>query len=195
MVPNMWRLLQDDQISHAYANFHIAAGLQNGEHQRPKWHDGDFYKWLEAACHVYHVTRDAELNHLMDQIVSVIAHVQREDGYIHTPAIIAARAAVDGAQEFQERLHFETYNMGHLMTAACAHYAATGKTSLLEIARRAVDFLYSFYQSAAPELARNAICPFHYLGVVDMYRARRPSLPGACQEPGRDPQSGQRRGR
>lgn len=171
MLPNMWRLLQDDQISHAYANFRIAAGLQDGEHQGPKWHDGDFYKWLEAACHVYHVTRDAELDHLMDQIIGVIALVQRADGYIHTPAMIAARAAANGAQEFQERLDFETYNMGHLMTAACAHYAATGKTSLLAVANKAVDYLYRFYQSAAPELARNAICPSHYMGVVDMYRA------------------------
>lgn len=171
MVPNMWRLLQDDSISHAYANFRIAAGLQEGEHRGPKWHDGDFYKWLEAACHVYSTTHDAELDRLMDEIIAVIARVQRADGYIHTPVIIASRKANGSpAAEFHERLHFETYNMGHLMTTACAHYVVTGKTTLLAVARRAADFLEDYYRRAAPELARNAICPSHYMGVVDLYR-------------------------
>ncbi len=173
----MWRLLQDDRISHAYANFRIAAGLQEGAHQGPKWHDGDFYKWLEAACHVYGATHDPELDRLLDEIITVIAQVQREDGYIHTPVLIASRAAEasvpPGAahREFHERLHFETYNMGHLMTAACAHHAITGKTSLLDVARKAADFLADYYRRAAPELARNAICPSHYMGVIDLYRA------------------------
>jgi len=171
MVPNLWRLLQDDQISHAYANFRIAAGLEPGEHRGPKWHDGDFYKWLEAACYVFSSAHDEQLDRLMDQIIAVIARAQREDGYIHTPKIIAARTAQDGAQPFQERLNFETYNMGHLMTAACAHYEATGKTTLLDVARKAADFLVAFYQQAAPELARNAICPSHYMGIVDLYHA------------------------
>ena len=169
MIPNMWRLLNDDDISHAYANFKIAAGLQEGEHQGPKWHDGDFYKWLEAACHVFNISRDEALDKQLDEIIQLIGKVQREDGYIHTPAIIASRKANDDSR-FHERLHFETYNMGHLMTAACVHYAATGKTTLLEIAKKATDFLYTFYKTAAPELARNAICPSHYMGVVDMYR-------------------------
>lgn len=170
MVPNMWRLLKDDDLCHAHANFRIAAGLESGEHQGPKWHDGDLYKWLEAASHVVGATRDADLERLLDEMIALIAQVQRADGYIHTPAVIAARNHPDGVQEFQERLHFETYNMGHLMTAACAHYQATGKTSLLNVARKAADFLEHFYQAAAPELARNAICPSHYMGVVDLYR-------------------------
>ena len=171
MVPNMWRLLKDDSISHAYANFRIAAGLQEGEHQGPKWHDGDFYKWLEAACRVYEAAPDAALGQLMDEIIAVITQTQRADGYIHTPVIIAARLGGGPPEtEFRERLHFETYNMGHLMTAACAHYEATGKTTLLAAACRAADFLAGYYERAAPELARNAICPSHYMGVVDLYR-------------------------
>ena len=169
MIPNMWRLLQDDDISHAYANFRIAAGLETGEHRGPKWHDGDFYKWLEAACHVYKVTGDASLDSLLDDIIDLIGRVQRDDGYIHTPAIIASRQAGD-ENRFHERLHFETYNMGHLMTAACVHHHATGKITLLNIAKKSIEFLYNFYKTATVELARNAICPSHYMGVVDMYR-------------------------
>ena len=169
MIPNMWRLLQDDTISHAYANFRIAAGLEEGTHKGPKWHDGDFYKWLEAACHVYNMSRDESLDHHLDDIIDLIGQVQRDDGYIHTPAIIEARQSSD-ENRFHERLHFETYNMGHLMTAACVHHDATGKTTLLDIAKKSTDFLYNFYKTATAELARNAICPSHYMGVVDMYR-------------------------
>lgn len=36
--------------------------------------------------------------------------------------------------------------MGHLMTAACIHYRATGKTNFLNIAKGVADFLYDFYK-------------------------------------------------
>ena len=98
----------------------------------PKWNDGDFYKWLEAVAFVYATTRDEDLNRQMDGIIEVIGKAQREDGYLHTPVIIAQRQNLPGADGFEDRLDFETYNMGHLMTCACVHYRATGKTSLLD---------------------------------------------------------------
>jgi DUF1680 family protein len=167
----MWRLLEDPAISHAYTNFLVAAGQQPGRHQGPKWHDGDFYKWLEATAAVYAITRDAQFDRLMDRVIDVIGKVQRDDGYIHTPVLIEQRMGTAGpTAEFQDRLDFETYNMGHLMTAACVHFRATGKTSLLDIACRAADYLACFYATAAPELARSAICPSHYMGMVELYR-------------------------
>jgi DUF1680 family protein len=185
MIPNMWRLLEDPQISHAYDNFQVAAGLKQGRHRGPKWHDGDFYKWLETAAFVYGITKDERLDRLMDQIIDVIGKAQRDDGYIHTPVIISQRQRAVRAEgvspsdrgrdardtsEFQNRLDFETYNMGHLMTCACIHYRATGKTSLLRIARKAADFLYDVYKNDPRNLANNAICPSHYMGVVELYR-------------------------
>jgi DUF1680 family protein len=168
----MWRLLEDPQISHAYANFLIAAGRNEGRHEGPPWHDGDLYKWLEAVAAVYAVTKDEQLDRLMDDLIELIGSVQRDDGYIHTPTLIRQRQA-GGVQEFEDRLHFETYNMGHLMTAACIHHRATGKDSFLDIARKAADYLRRFYEEAAPELARNAICPSHYMGVIELYRTTR----------------------
>jgi DUF1680 family protein len=56
------------------------------------------------------------------------------------------------------------------MTCACTHYRATGKTSLLAIARKATDYLYGVYKKSPQTLANNAICPSHYMGVVEMYR-------------------------
>lgn len=87
--------------------------------------------------------------------------------------IIKQRQGLEEATRFRERLDFETYNMGHLMTTACVHYRATGKPTLLDLAHKAADYLYRFYIESSPELARNAICPSHYMGVIELYRATR----------------------
>jgi DUF1680 family protein len=170
MVPHMWQLLSNTEISFAYHNFLVAAGRSEGRHRGPKWNDGDFYKWLEAAAYVYGMTKDGALDRLMDEVIDVISEAQRDDGYLHTPVIIEQRQGVGQAREFAERMDFETYNLGHLMTAACVHFRATGKTNLLDIARKATDYLYDYYETATAELARSAICPSHYMGVVEMYR-------------------------
>lgn len=173
MIPNMWRLLADPSISHAYTNFRIAAGYEQGNHRGPQWNDGDFYKWMEGVAAVYAVSKDPQLDELLDSLITLIGEVQRADGYIHTPVIIKQRQGVAAAERFRERLDFETYNMGHLMTTACVHYRTTGKTTLLGIARKAADYLYRFYIEASPALARNAICPSHYMGVIELYRTTR----------------------
>ena len=87
MVPSMWRILDDPEISHAFRNFEIAAGTRKGCHEGPPFQDGDFYKWLESIAAVYMQTGDPGLDSLMDAIIPIIANAQREDGYIHTPVI------------------------------------------------------------------------------------------------------------
>lgn len=89
--------------------------------------------WRVAS--VYAVTKDPKLNTLMDKAIAQITLAQREDGYIHTPVIIEERnkgidshkkhdhtvigtkvGAEDEKGAFANRLNFETYNLGHLMT-------------------------------------------------------------------------------
>lgn len=190
MIMGMWKTFNDPDISHSYRNFEIAAGYYKGVHQGPPFHDGDFYKWFEGMATVYAITKDAELDKLMDKIIATITKVQRADGYIHTPVIIhemnlgidthAKQTIVTGTKvgdkddsAFGNRLNFETYNLGHLMTAAVIHHRATGKNTLLDAAIKATDFLCHFYETASADLARNAICPSHYMGVVEMYRTTR----------------------
>ncbi len=48
MVPNLGRLMDDPEIIHAYDNFKVAAGLEKGEFRGWSFHDGDFYKYMEA---------------------------------------------------------------------------------------------------------------------------------------------------
>src|SRR5690606_20125384 len=169
MVPKLWETYTDATVSHAYRNFEIAAGLAKGEHKGPSFHDGDFYKTLEAVCALYAQTKDERLLQMIDEVTPVIAKSQREDGYIYTKATIDQRNSGENI-EFQDRLSFEAYNIGHLMTAGCIHYRVTGNKNLLNIAIKAADYLYGFYKKSNPTLARNAICPSHYMGTIELYR-------------------------
>ena len=176
MIPSLWTMFQSDKDNHSWANFLIAAGEYHGDmpkHSGAPFNDGDFLKWFEGVAQVYAITKDPKLDELMDRIIPVLAKAQREDGYFHTMKVIPQRAGIKNEKEFEDREHFETYNMGHLMTAACIHYRATGKTTLLDLARKSADYLYAFYKRSSPDLARNAICPSHYMGVVELYRVTR----------------------
>lgn len=170
MIPEMWRIYGDSAVSHALENFKIAAGKKPGQHAGAPFHDGDFYKLIEAASMAYAVSGDEKLNQMIDDVIPLIEASQRRDGYIHTPVMIETINNPSSAKEFRDRMDFESYNMGHLMTAATVHYKATGKTNLLEIAKKSADYLYTYCQKFPDKMALNAICPSHYMGVVEMYR-------------------------
>ena len=170
MVPQLWKTYTSKEMCYSFQNFRIAAGLDTGRFRGPSFHDGDFYKTLEAVAAMYAATKDKKLEAWMDEAIDVIGKAQKPDGYIYTKNIIEQKKT--GKEKmFDDQLSFEAYNFGHLMTAACVHHAATGKTSLLNIAKKAADFLIGFYASATPEQARNAICPSHYMGLTELYRA------------------------
>jgi len=169
MVPGLWKTYTDPVLCHSFKNFEIAAGLDTGKFKGPSFHDGDFYKTLEAVAAMYAMTKDPKLDQQMDNAIAVIGKAQLPDGYIYTKSIIERKKSGE-TKMFDDKLSFEAYNFGHLMTAACVHYRATGKTSLLDIAKKATDFLIGFYNNASPEQARNAICPSHYMGIIEMYR-------------------------
>ncbi|HKO80906.1 MAG TPA: glycoside hydrolase family 127 protein, partial [Chitinophagaceae bacterium] len=169
MVPQLWATYTSKDICYSFQNFVVAAGLDTGKFRGPSFHDGDFYKTLESVAAMYAATKDKKLDKIMDDAIAVIGKAQKEDGYIYTKSIIEQRNTGQ-TKMFDDKLSFEAYNFGHLMTAACVHYRATGKMSLLDIAKKATDFLIGFYNSATPEQARNAICPSHYMGITEMYR-------------------------
>lgn len=162
LVPHLWAVYTDPAMGHALQNFAIAAHLAAGVHVGPPFQDGDFYKLLEAMAAEYAVCRDRSLDSMMDRAIYFIARAQRADGYIHTPTQISGRVS--------KRLDFEAYNMGHLMTAACVHFAATGKTTLLTVAERAADYMLRYDRAHPGAMALNNICPSHYMGLVALYR-------------------------
>jgi uncharacterized protein len=176
MIPHMWDLLSNPATSHSWQHFLMAAGelpLPDHPPEGPPFADGDFFKWFEAAAQMYGMTHDPALARLMDRIVAVVARAQRPDGYLGTFATIEQMQGHTDVRPFAEKDDFETYNLGHLMTAACVYYRTTGKTTLLDVAKKSADYLVHLCQVDPLLLARADVCPTHYLGVVEMYRTTR----------------------
>ena len=169
-IPAMWELMRDSRYKPFYEHFLIATGRAEGAHHGAPWNDGDFYKWIEAACSVLANRDDPDLRAAVDQAVEAVVAAQRDDGYLHTPVLIARRNGDADARPFADRHDFEVYNLGHLMTAGCLHYRATGERALLAAAERAATFLEGAFANPTPRIARQAVCPSHYMGLVELYR-------------------------
>lgn len=163
MVPHMGTLLKGD-VGHAYDNFKIVAGLKEGQHQGTHWHDGDFYKWMEAATYVYAINRDPKILRDLDEIIDVIGQAQADDGYLHTSVMLK------GLGRYTNRGHHEMYNSGHLYTAACIHHRVTGKRNFLNIAIKNADYLYDLFRPQPPQLARFGFNQTQITGLVELYR-------------------------
>jgi len=171
MVPSMARLMQGTNFSQFYYNFEILDGLVEGKSRGASFNDGDFYKFLEGASATLAVTNDERINSKLDEVIGVIARAQATNGYLDTWVQLHQRLTNSDAAPFRSVGNFEVYNFGQLMTAACIHYRVTGKTNFLNIARRAADCLDQVFAKPTPELAANNVCPSHYMGLVELYRA------------------------
>ncbi len=99
--------------------------------------DSDVYKWLEAASFSIINDPDVRLDHWMDETITLIAAAQEENGYLNTYFQL-----VEPDKKFTNfGICHELYTAGHLLQAAVAHYHASRKTSLLNIALRLADYL------------------------------------------------------
>lgn len=164
MIPYMGTLLKGD-IGHGYNNFKIAAGLKEGEHKGFWWHDGDFYKWMEASVYIYAINKDEQIINELDEIIEVIGMAQQEDGYLSTPIIIR-----DDIKPFSNRRYHELYNSGHLLTSACIHHRVTGKTNFLDIAIKHANYLYDLFTPVPDHLKRFGFNQTQIMGLVELYR-------------------------
>lgn len=105
--------------------------------------DTDPYKTIEGASYLLQTYPDKKLEAYVDSVIAVIKSGQEPDGYLYT----ARTQNPDNPHHWAgptrwskvEDLSHEFYNLGHLCEAAVAHYQATGKTSLLDIAKAFAD--------------------------------------------------------
>ena len=177
-LPSMWKVFKDKETSHAWENFRIAAGKSSGDFRGTYWIDGDFYKCIEASAYIYNETKDENLDQLMDEAIELIAASQSVNGYLHTPVIIGHgyytefswEERFDHIHPFSNILHHELYCMGHLLTAGCVHYQATGKKNLLNVAEKCGVFLYKTFKTRDPKLANFGFNPSYIMGAIDLYR-------------------------
>lgn len=169
VIPYQERIL-DDQVegvekSHAFANFRIAAGLEDGEFYGMVFQDSDVAKWLEAVAYSLSIKPNVDLENRADEIIEIIAKAQQPDGYLNTYFTIKE------PDKRWTNLHacHELYCAGHMMEAAAAYFKVTGKDQLLSVMERMSDHIEKHFITAQ----REGI-PGHQeieIGLMKMYHA------------------------
>jgi uncharacterized protein len=154
-------------------NFRIAGGLKQGEFRSAfPFDDSDLYKIIEGASYVLEQEYDRELDNYLDSLIMYIGAAQEEDGYLQTwRTIDPTKPGGDwwGGKERWSNIRdgHELYNMGHLYEAAAAHYTATGKRSLLDIALKNADLIVKTFGYSMP------VVPGHEeieIGLMKLFR-------------------------
>ena len=159
-------------------NFDRAAAVLQGEtlaDKRPPGYpfdDSDLYKVIEGASYALSVHPDPELDAYVDRLIARIAAAQERDGYLYTTRTIDPGHPHPWAGtkrwELEKVDSHELYNLGHLYEAAAAHYQATGKRTLLDVALKSAALLD---QTFGP--GKQAIWPGHQItemGLAKLYR-------------------------
>jgi uncharacterized protein len=159
-------------------NFIRAAHALRGEpfenHKYPPYpfDDSDVFKVIEGASYTLSVAPDPKLDAYIDSLIAKIAAAQEPDGYLYTARTIdpAHPHPWSGNQRWilEGVNSHELYNLGHLYEAAVAHYQATGKRTLLDIALRTADMLDRTFGPG-----KQSIWPGHQvieMGLAKLYR-------------------------
>ena len=118
-------------------NFERAANREHGGYVGYVFNDSDVYKVIEAASFTLGIERAPWLEKEVDDWIALIGRAQEPDGYLD------CHFQLDEPQNKWHNLRdqHEMYCAGHLFEAAAAHYQATGKTTLLNIAKKLADHM------------------------------------------------------
>jgi DUF1680 family protein len=144
-----------------------------GEYQGERYNDTDVYKTIEGASYSLMVHPDPELDRYLDGVIAKIAAAQEPDGYLYTPRTASPEKLQPGigAERWAElAISHELYNAGHLYEAAAAHFLATGKRTLLDVALKNADLVARTF---GPEPAKRQGFPGHQeieLALVKLFR-------------------------
>jgi len=154
-------------------NFAIAGGILEGEYKGERYNDTDVYKTIEGASYSLMVHPDPELERYLDGVIAKIAAAQEPDGYLYTPRTASPttlQPGIGGERWAELAISHELYNAGHLYEAATAHFLATGKRSLLDVALKNADLVARTF---GPEPSNRQGFPGHQeieLALVKLYR-------------------------
>ena len=115
-----------------------------GEHRGDfSFDDTDPYKIIEGASYSLAVKYDKALDAYLDSVITLIATAQEPDGYLTTCVTNKCYRLSGwwGKSRWEKINSHELYNSGHLYEAAVAHYRATGKRNLLDVAIKNADLV------------------------------------------------------
>ena len=137
-------ILKENDDTGRVANFEKAAGRKTGAYEGRRFNDTDIYKIIEAASYSLALVPDPRLGTKLDELIQLIAESQEKDGYLFPARTIDPQHPAPGVgpeRWIYENGSHELYNSGHLYEAAVAHFEATGKRTLLDVAIKNADLV------------------------------------------------------
>jgi len=153
-------------------NFEMAAAHAGKFATMFPFDDTDIYKTLEGAAYSLSLYPDKALSGYLDVLIAKVGAAQEPDGYLYTARTIdpAHPHPWSGPERWSKErdASHELYNAGHLYEAAVAHYQATGKKTLLNIALKNADLVCSVFGPG-----KRTVAPGHEIvemGLVKLYR-------------------------
>jgi len=153
-------------------NFEMAAARSGAFCTIYPFDDTDIYKTIEGASFSLTLFPDKKLEDYIDSLIVKVKNAQEPDGYLYTartinPLQVHSWSGKERWEKERELSH-ELYNSGHLYEAAAAHYQATGKRNLLDIALKNADLVCSVFG-----YDKRHVAPGHEvveMGLVKLYR-------------------------
>jgi len=129
-------------------NFAVAGKLKQGKFRGIYFNDSDVFKVIEGAAYALSIRPDPELDKYLDDLIAKIAAAQEPDGYLYTARTLCGPDYMPpgGQQRWSDMGGgHELYCVGHLYEGAVAHHLATGKKTLLDVAKRNADLVCSVF--------------------------------------------------
>jgi DUF1680 family protein len=154
-------------------NFALAGGRIKGEHRGDfPFDDTDVYKVVEGASYALAVKYDARLDAYVDSVIALIAGAQEPDGYLYTCLTNKCKRLERwyGKGRWDRINSHELYNSGHLYEAAVAHYQATGKKTLLNVAIKNADLVDKVFGPGPGQKKVPSGHPIIEMALVKLYR-------------------------
>ncbi len=156
-----------------FDNFAIAGGLMKGEHKGDfSFDDTDPYKIIEGASYSLAVEYDPKLDNYLDSVINLIAAAQEPDGYLTTCVTNKCERLSGwwGTHRWEKINSHELYNCGHLYEAAVAHYLATGKKSLLDVAVKNADLVCKTFGYGEGQIQYPSGHPIVEMALAKLYK-------------------------
>ncbi|HWW01652.1 MAG TPA: glycoside hydrolase family 127 protein [Candidatus Acidoferrum sp.] len=154
-------------------NFAKAGKLMPGEFRGTPFDDSDVFKVIEGAAYTLALHPDAKLDQYLDALIVKIAAAQEPDGYLYTARTIDPNCRLDffGPTRWSKLAgSHELYNLGHLYEAAVAHFQATGKRSLLNVALKSAGLICKTFGPGPGQLKEPPGHEEIEIGLVKLFR-------------------------
>jgi len=173
-VRTVWYDFEKCEQTGRIDNFAKAGKLMEGPFRGTPFDDSDVYKVIEGAAYTLAIQPDPKLDEYLDRLIAKIAAAQEPDGYLYTARTIDPKCRVDffGPTRWSNlAVSHELYNVGHLYEAAVAHFQATGKRSLLQVALKNADLICRTFGRGPGQLGEPPGHEEIEIGLVKLYRA------------------------